>query len=435
MKNITLRVFCIICHMFICYAICEASDQSYLFSCIVMEDDSAVSVALQTGGGDPNTANSNGETPLAYAVSRNTTSTLITSILIEDGANVNDFSEDTLSTHTTPLLLAVGKNKYNFVELLLSSGAQTSLCGNYSVCQNICPLFLAATDYVTSESILSTIVDYSQNLDIRSSYHDLQNADIMSVAVATGKTTATLQMLLNHGLTTSTLCESALGTSTTLLMLAARNNNVGQMRFLMTKGCSNNSTTSLGLNVADVARVCGAMDVCDYLISIESNVSERNKMLAYRTGYYAASGNIDGLVSYLNENDITSSTMINTRDALIGSAILGGKYDAIRVVFDKGVSTNTLIVDNQFTPLTLAAVTDSTVTLQMLINSGADKNQTDSQGYTAMTNAASVGSGASVHYLINVGANVQTRAQVTTETLQAIQSYPDIYQELENHGF
>lgn len=127
-------------------------------------------------------------------------------------------------------------------------------------------------------------------------------------------------------------------------------------------------------------------------------------------------GKRDSTRNLLDRGVNVNSTSVDGKSALGWAASLG--YSSIaRLLIDRGANVNSKTPNTQMVPLEEAAACGDILTAQLLIESDADPNYRDHDGWSAIHWAAEEGHLAVVQFLLNGGAIVDTVSSYGTSPL------------------
>ena len=109
----------------------------------------------------------------------------------------------------------------------------------------------------------------------------------------------------------------------------------------------------------------------------------------------------------------------------IYEAALRGRTESLRKIIDSSADVN-IQNENGYTPLMAAAHDGRLECIELLIESGADVNMQDESGFTALTNAVQHSNEHTVKLLISKGADVnhRTKASFTPLMFLPYNNYP-----------
>lgn len=151
-------------------------------------------------------------------------------------------------------------------------------------------------------------------------------------------------------------------------------------------------------------------DEVERLVKFGSDINEVNRHGFSPLHVAAISGQFH-MYLYLELRGAKADTVIGSKlkkyegNTILMSAILGGNYDLVKYLLDKGLSPDAKNEKWKFYPLHLASVKCKTKILDLLLEKKADVSVLNRFGRSALHNAASVGCFGSAISLLEAGSN------------------------------
>ena len=174
---------------------------------------------------------------------------------------------------------------------------------------------------------------------------------------------------------------------------------------LLGKGIDINSQDSYGATALQLAAKHGHKSVVWLLLKNGANVNTENKSGETALHWAARNGHTT-IVELLLMNRANVMTKDNEGWSALDWAVVGGENDVVKVLLEHGVDAEK---DGRNKALCLAAEEGHEVTVQMLLDNGANVNAKDWLGSTALDWAAPGGHEMTVRVLLQNGCNLYSR--------------------------
>ena len=353
---------------------------------------------LVENGADVRGSGPRGDTPLHFAVKRNTVgaseaSCEATTALLLHGAEVDaadNFGE-------TPLVIAVKKGKLALVEALVAGGADVN---RRNVVDDMAPLDVAA--FIGNLEVLKALLGYGSRAKSVDSVGATALHHVAAIGVSEASCEAITALLL-HGAEV----DAADKNGETPLVIAVKKGKLALVDALVAGGADVNRRNVVDdMAPLDVAAFIGNLEVLKALLGYGSRAKSVNSVGATALHHVVAFEAAD-LVHALADAGADASAENTNGMMPIHNASIRGSPTAIMSLTQRGADTEAR-TKSGLTPLQLAAECGKVSAIDALAAAGADINlRTTTNDTSALDLAAQNGEVDAMNALIRNGANVR----------------------------
>ncbi len=360
---------------------------------------------------NPDITGANGATPLIWAAANGHTE--VVELLLQKGANINALDNDGRS----PLINATGHT--NVVKLLLQSGANVNVSDYYGHS----PLIYAA-DYGYNTEVVELLLKKGANVNAI----DNGGRSPLMKAVIRGYTEI-VKLLLQSGANVNAIDNNGCFP----LINAVINGDTEVVELLLKKGANVNISDNNGCSPLMKAIIFDCTDIVRLLLINGADVDNR---------YNGCSPLMKALI--LGRTDIVRLLLINGADvdnryngcSPLMKALILGRTDIVRLLLINGADVDTrdetgcteliLTASIVHTGIETAKIAEIA---ELLLRSGADVDAADNHGNTSLTTAAANGHSKIVELLLDYGADPNqsenTKSPLTCTIRELIKSNED----------
>ena len=233
--------------------------------------------------------------------------------------------------------------------------------------------------------------------------------------------TKVVEFLLENGAEVDATASSGVSA----LWLAASEGKTDVMKALLRKGADAKSTRVDGISALMTASASGHIDAAKLLLENGADPNATDKDGTTPLMNAAESGNVD-LIKLLVEKAEDPVQYVNTVSAAGFNAIImasaHGKAEAVDYLIGAGAALGP-VGENGVTPLMYAAASDHLDVVKLLVEKGnAELEALHYNKGTALTESCSAGAADVIAYLLEAGANVESRDDDNVTPLMAIAS-------------
>ena len=397
-------------------------------------DDLESADLLIRAGADPNLANVNGVTPLALACANR--STAMVAKLAQAGANSNAAQK---WSGETAFMTCARTGSVEAVKMLLDAGANVN--ARETLQEQTALMWAVAQGHA---QVVKLLVDRGADIHART-----KSSEPLVVGTGFGNAASRFEVPLSHG-------------GFTPLLFAARHGDIEAAKILLDAGADVNEAATDGMTVLLIAADSGHEDFALFVLErgANPNVADRNGMTPLHFALVRGLSVVRGVrfgamaddVSYIirptmprlvkglldhgaNPNARLGRNLPRERNSYRPSIRTGGAtpfllaaatgdVESMRLLAAAGADPLLATKDDNTTPLMAAAggpwlenrpldeEQRALEAVKLAIELGANVNETNDKGMTALHGAAYAGANEIVHYLVSKGATVDAKDEV-----------------------
>jgi ankyrin repeat protein len=327
-----------------------------------------------------------GNTPLHYAIKSEDVGEDMIGLLIDKGANTN--AEN--SEGQTPLDIAISKNRKEIIELLIAKGADISLhtASRVGALAKVTSLIEKEADINTKDTSGRTALHYA----VENGHQDVvelliaSGADV-NVKDKDGNAPGHVALSKNNEAVLDLLI--AKGANIASVHLSAYQGDLDKVRSYIAKGTDVNAVDSYGTTPLHYAAIRGHKNVVDFLLTARADINAKDNDNVTPLHGAAFGGNKD-IVALLIDNGANINARARWNYTPIYYAVWSGTKEVVELLAEKGADVN--VKDEWgWTPLHEVAARDNGDMVGLLIAKGADVNIKTNGDKTALSVAKEKG--------------------------------------------
>ncbi len=198
------------------------------------------------------------------------------------------------------------------------------------------------------------------------------------------------------------------------LHIAARFGRKEISTMFLDKGADPIALNMEGLTPAQVARNHGFKELGDFLeetanIRLKDKEEQERNRRKFLTGLFnaVAKGDIEGVKKRLDDHPDAISAILDGK-SLLGAALGRGNPELVRLLIERGADVNETL-PNGYSPLFVACINRDVMSAQILIKKGANLENASPEGFTPLMAACQSGSAEVVELLLSYGVNMDRK--------------------------
>ena len=313
---------------------------------------------------------------------------VIIETLLSSGLDVDSKGTD----GTTPLMVAAAKGQEKIVNLLLSKGADPHL-------KNLMGKNLL---HAAAEGGNTSIVRSMLSCNIGINSRDDDSSATPLIIAARQNHVEVVKYLLQKG---ANIFLTAGPNKKNALHIASQYGSVEAIEMLLSYNLSPDSRDGEGNTPLACAAAFGQIESVNCLLKHEANPLLKSKDGRSLLHFAAASGNVIIIETMLSKDlDIDSREKIEGLTPLMVS-IANKKLEAAKYLLEKGADKSLKTTPGKLPLLSIASVAGSIAAVEMLLSHGCNIDARDSEGNTPLMHATRLGNTEVVEYLLAQGAN------------------------------
>ena len=359
-------------------------NQTALILASLMGHLDAIDVCLNARA-DPNSASTNGNTCLHYAVLEGCSIECLQT-LIAHGADVNAANK----YNVTALMKACEKGNIDAINVLLNAGADTNIAGaDGDTCLH------NAVSGGCSKEVLETIITHGADVNIT----NRSSGTALMMACQKGNTAA-MSVFLSSGANPNIPDEKG----NTLLHIAMENNiSADTVQIVIDHGANVNATNKQNETPLVLASHNENVDAVNMLLKVgaDTNISFNDTCLHHVLRRRCSKEMLQAIINHGAEINATDT---NGRTALM-IACAKGNSDAINTLLEAGADPKITDADGETCLYYAVDGCCSKEVLQIIINHGADVNATNTNNVTALMTAYKKSNADAICVFLNAGAS------------------------------
>ena len=308
--------------------------------------------------------------------------------LLSSGLDINSRSKD----GTTPLMVAAAKGQEKTLNFLLSKGADPHLKNFMG--RNLLHAAAEGGNILIVRSMLSFDIDINSKGD--------ESSATPLIIAAMENHVEVMKYLLQKGADISLTVGSE---KRNALHIASEHGSIAAIELLLSGGLSVDSRDGAGNTPLVCAAACGQIEAVNYLLEHGADPLLKGKDEWSLLHFAAQSGNV-----IIIETMLSKGLDIDSKDETLGLtplmvSIKSGKLEAAKYLLEKGADKSLKTTAGKLSPLSIAAALGSVAAIEMLLLHGCSINYRDNGGDTPLMHAAVFGNTEIVKYLLAKGAD------------------------------
>ena len=207
----------------------------------------------------------------------------------------------------------------------------------------------------------------------------------------------------------------------TPLMMAAKNDKLEAVKYLLKQGADPSLQNNNGSNVLHFASKDGNPEVIELMLSHVPSIDSITKESVTPLMIAAANDKLQA-VKYLLKQGADPSLQDNDGWNVLHYASQGGNPEVIELMLSHVPSIDSITNDG-VTPLMIVAANDKLQAVKCLLRQGADPSLQDSEGWNVLHHASKSGNVAIMEEILSHGVDIESRNNSGETPLMLSQSY------------